>query len=494
MAIPRRILLAAVGLACFIGLLTFYLHTRDTFSSTQPSYLSPNRIPTHSPKAGQLDPEAHKLPWADSFQAHFEALTGVKNITMAEAKAGCHWPADADVNFQYNADVEWVVTDRSDKEIDSRRKAWQEYIQGKMIRWEKVKDKFDGRGLVVVAGNHDTVMRLKVVLRRLVKLKSKIPMEIHYWDNEMNEVTLKELAAIYQPMTFNDLSQPHNIIHIKKDQEFLNFQLKTAALINSKFAEPLLLDSDNIPILDPATLYDSHVYQEYHTVFWPDIARSWPQNPAWAITNTPCRMDEYEQESGQLMVDKRRYWYHLQLAAWLNNEQGRYYNEFLLGDKDMFRFAWHALKTDYGRPRKWVTSVGTLNDGSYYCGHSLAQYHPDDDRVAFLHGGLVKWTALEVIRWNREEMGGYFRHYKRAPTDEDSAQVVHVEIKFDEAKYKPDHTDKFKVAMCTDMRDLEAGNLDDILPGWEKEYEELGGYWMLEQEAKPTAEKAGAHA
>ncbi|KAK3294259.1 mannosyltransferase putative-domain-containing protein [Chaetomium fimeti] len=489
MALPRqpKILLAAVGLVCIIGLFTFRLHSRDAFFATRPGYLSPNRIPTLSQKTGQLDPEAHKLPSADSFRAHFNALTRVKNITVAEAKAGCHWPQDEDVNFQFSADAEWVVTDRPDDEINSRRKAWQEYIQGKMIPWEKVKDKFEGRGVVILAGNRDTAMHLKVVLRRLTMLRSKIPMEIHYWGDEMNKATREDLASLYQPTSFNDLSQPHNIIQVKKDGPFINFQLKTAALINSKFAEPLLLDSDNVPVLDPATLYDSHVYQEYGTVFWPDIARSWPQNPAWAITNTPCRMDEYEQESGQLMVGKQRYWYHLQLAAWLNNEEGKYYNEFLLGDKDMFRFAWHALKTSYGRPKKWLTSVGVLND-DYYCGHSFAQYHPDDGRVAFLHGGLAKSTALEVMRWNKEEKGGYFRHYKRAPTDEDPAQIVHVGIKFDGATYKPNHTEDFKVAMCTDMRDLEVGNLDDILPGWEKEYEELGGYWMLEQEttAKQT--------
>jgi alpha 1,2-mannosyltransferase len=297
---------------------------------------------------------------------------------------------------------------------------------------------------------------------------------------------LKELASLYQPISFNDLSQPDNIIRVEKDYFTINFQLKSAALINSKFAEPLLLDSDNIPILDPATLYDSRTYQEYRTVFWPDIARSWPQNPAWAITNTPCRMDEYEQESGQMLVDKRRYWYHLQLASWLNNEQGKYYNEFLLGDKDMFRFAWHALRTAYGRPRKWLTSVGNLNDG-VYCGHSFAQYHPDDGRVAFLHGGLVKAVSREVMRWNREERGGYFRHYKRAPRDEDPATNVNVRIIWDGAEYKPNHTEAFRAAMCTDMRDISVGNLDDILPGWEKEYESLGGFWMLEQEETKKA-------
>ncbi|KAL2290246.1 hypothetical protein FJTKL_00705 [Diaporthe vaccinii] len=132
-------------------------------------------------------------------------------------------------------------------------------------------------------------------------------------------------------------------------------------------------------------------------------------------------MDEYEQESAQLLVDKTRFWYHLQLASFMSNEHGAYYGEFLLGDKDTFRFAWHALKTKYGKPKRWLTSIGTVNDG-FYCGHSFAQYHPDDgdDRVAFVHGGLVKTVDPEVMKWNREK-GGYFRDYKRALSDKDPA-------------------------------------------------------------------------
>ena len=89
-----------------------------------------------------------------------------------------------------------------------------------------------------------------------------------------------------------------------------------------------MLDSDNTPWLPPETLYDSETYQEYGTVFWPDLARTRPQNPMWSITNTPCRMNEWEQESGQIIIDKRRYWYHMQLAAWFNSQE--YYNGFLL--------------------------------------------------------------------------------------------------------------------------------------------------------------------
>lgn len=60
----------------------------------------------------------------------------------------------------------------------------------------------------------------------------------------------------------------------------------------------------------------------------------------------------------------------------------------------MLHFAWHALRTDLDRPKKWLTSVGTFNDG-YYCGCSLVRHHPDDDdgRLTFLHHVLVKTVS-----------------------------------------------------------------------------------------------------
>ncbi|KAH9427831.1 hypothetical protein MCOR02_011330 [Pyricularia oryzae] len=144
----------------------------------------------------------------------------------------------------------------------------------------------------------------------------------------------------------------------------------------------------------------------------------------------------------------------------------------------MFRFAWHALKTEYGRPKKWLASVGTENDG-FYCGHSFAQHHPDDQRVAFLHGGLVKTVSLEVMRWNKEVKGGYFRHYKRAPSDEDPSVNVHVGIKFDSATYKPNHLPDFHPAMCTDLYDVKARDFNELVPMWEKTMDEIRGYWQL---------------
>ncbi|KAF2658651.1 glycosyltransferase family 71 protein [Lophiostoma macrostomum CBS 122681] len=434
------------------------------------------------PPTFHLEQDAHRLASADDFLPHFEAVRQLPALTISEAKQTCTWPPDTFVNFQYADDSDWVKTDRSDSEIALRRSQWQDFVSNSMIPYAQVRDKFSGRGLVVCAGNQDTLSRLKVILRALKKLNSEIAMEVHYWADEIDDATKHELSTLYHPnsLYFNDLAGPHNILQVKKDQPFINYQLKTASVINSRFAEPLLLDSDNIPLLPPESLYTSTVYTEYGTVFWPDIARTRPQNPIWAITNTRCSTREYEQESGQLLVDKRRFWYHLQLAVWLNNDQGAYYNGFLLGDKDMFRFAWHTLKTAYGRPRKWLASVGVQNAG-YYCGHSFAQHHPDDGRVAFLHGGLVKTVDLQVMRWNRDVMGGYYRHYKRALQDEEPGVSVSVAIKFDGAEYLPDKGEGVKVAQCTDMEDVEARDINEIVFGFEETFREIGGYWQLDE-------------
>ena len=428
----------------------------------------------------KLAEDAHKLPVADSFLPHFKAVAQISPMAAAEAKSGCQWPAIDEVNFQFLApDHEWTTHDADDVEVDQKRREWQEFISNKLLPYTQYKDRFEGRGIVIVAGNAESIKRVKVILRALKRVDSRMPVEIQYWDNELTEESRSDLSSMWSEIYFNDLSAPTNIIKTNHDGLFINYQLKTAAVVNSRFAEPLLLDSDNIPLVAPETLYDSPVYQEYATLFWPDIARTRPNNPVWSITNSLCRTDEYEQESGQLIVDKRRYFYHLQLAAWMNNEQGEYYNKYLLGDKDTFRFAWHALKTKYGAPSKWLTSVGTITDDGYYCGHSFAQHAPDG-KVAFLHGGLIKTMPKELMRWHRDSRGGIFQVYKKSEFEEKHYVNVNVSIKMDPADYLPDRPADLGAALCTDFHQVEARPLDEVIPDFEKVFQELGGYWMLE--------------
>jgi alpha 1,2-mannosyltransferase len=480
MALPVVLRPARIGPALLLIALIYFIYPRTTQYSSRLLETLGHQPPGLSSELqhAEIVENAHKLQSADSFLPHFKAVTNMEGMTMSKAKSGCTWPRLDDVNFQYGPGTEWAKQDRKDAELELRRKEWHHFIENEMLPYASYKDRFQGRGIVIVAGNQESMKRVRVILRALKRLKSKMAIEIHYWDNELSDEDRKDISAMWPNMYFNDLSAPSNIVKTNHDGLYINYQLKTAAVLNSRFAEPLLLDSDNIPIVDPESLYESSVYKEYNTLFWPDIARTRPNNPMWAITNTECRMNEYEQESGQLIVNKHKFFYHLQLATWFNNKHADYYNEFLLGDKDLFRFAWHALKTKYGFPPKWLTSVGTLSDG-FYCGHSFAQHHPNG-KVAFLHGGLIKTMTEEVVKWQRESRGGIFQVYKRSEFDEKHEISVNVSIKLDGADYLPNKPADLRAAMCTDFFDDIPRPLDEIVPGFGKLYEELGGYWMVE--------------
>lgn len=489
--LPQRpkLIAAASFIAVIIYLIFTSLHDEfeDYVKVPFISNLSPTATATVSlPASGAIIENAHTLPNADAYLPHFKAVTSLPGIPLAAAKAGCTWKDEQGVNFMYGGDADWNVHERNESELSAHRTEWQSFIANGLIPYSRYKNHFSGRGIAVVAGNERTMKRVTVLLHTLKKINSSLQVEIHFYGDEIPVSTQKEYLAEFPDLLFNDLSKADNIIPTGFNRYIANFQFKTAAVLNSRFAEVLLLDSDNIPVLDPELLFESDTYKEFGSIFWPDIARTRPANPIWAITNTVCKMDEYELESGQLLVNKRRFFYHLQMAAWLNNAaHAPYYNEFLLGDKDMFRFAWHALKTVYGRPGKWLTSVGTLTKGRF-CGHSFAQHHPDG-RVAFMHGGLLKQIPNVVVRWQKETRGGVYQAFKRSAVDERHGEVEKCGMQWDDGvKYLPKDNGRgvLPAWMCIDMFDVKPKPLGQLreLEGFEKTFGEVGGYWMLDEE------------
>ncbi|QIW99720.1 hypothetical protein AMS68_005238 [Peltaster fructicola] len=489
----RPKLLIAVGVALFLVLISFST-SPETIRSHTHKLLQKSPFSTPYTFRGQAvleDP--HLLEDADDFLDHFKAVVEYPSMPISDSKAGCGWPDESAINLQWGYDdtrgddMKWVIQDEDDYKIELIRKQWQYFVANEMRPWAEHKKKFHGRGIVIPAGHEKSIYRTKVILRMLQKLGSTIDVEIAYWGElELKDDVKQQLLDVKPDLFFNDLSIPGQ--PIPTYYSFMaNFQLKIPAVINSRFAEVILMDSDNIPIIDPVKLFDSEVYKEFGTVFWPDIVRTRRNNPIWAITNTQCRMDEWEQESGQLLVDKRKFWYHLQLATWLETEHRLYYSTLILGDKDMFRFAWHALRTKYGVPSRWITTVGTLSPGEegkekVYCGHSFAQHHPDKDGgIAFLHGGLLKTLSNQVIKWQIEHQGGIFQAYKRVTSDQDKQFTPNVKIEWDPAHYLPEEKDEnYHTAWCTNFRDDPAHPLDELLPGFQETYKEVGGYWMLD--------------
>lgn len=444
--------------------------------------------------------DAHKIEWADWFDGHFQNITKAPTITLQDAKRGCDFVNPEEVNFAFGEssgwglDLTWVTKDRGMREINLRRKQWQDFIlgkTGKLLPYDAYADQFNGKGIVIVGGQGRSLKRVRVILKQLTRLGCKLPVEIHYWGAEMSSEARADIAKRYHTIYFQNIASPNSIKGSYYYKIYgIHYSLKTVALINARFEEIIMLDSDNIPVIDPDKLFDSWTYKEYGAVFWPDIARTRPNNPIWSITNTPCQsVEEWELESGQLMVNKKKFFYHLQLAAWWidENETDGYFKSLMLGDKDCFRWAWHALKTKYGVPSRWITSIGTLN-GDYFCGHTFAQHHPDTDgEIAFLHGGLMKQLRKPVVQWQKDVNGGIFQAYKRDPEDQDKTSNINVNIKWDGQTYLPESYKPeggLVAGQCTDFFDIDARDITEVLPKSvfsNEVFEELGGYWMLEE-------------
>ncbi|KAH9427830.1 hypothetical protein MCOR02_011329 [Pyricularia oryzae] len=122
------------------------------------------------------------LPSADDFVSHLWAVTNLPGLGLREAKQTCTWKPDEKVNFQFDDAEDWVKADRPNAEIEARRAEWHAFVRGGMIPYSAVADRFTNRrGLVILAGNQDTVSRVGVILRALQKLGSKVAIEIHYF-------------------------------------------------------------------------------------------------------------------------------------------------------------------------------------------------------------------------------------------------------------------------------------------------------------------------
>ncbi|KAK8088004.1 glycosyltransferase family 71 [Apiospora hydei] len=180
------------------------------------------------------------------------------------------------------------------------RLRWQVFVKENILPYRVTNHApFVGRGIVVVGDHPKSLKHVRVLVRSLRNLGSVLPVELHHWAGELNAKTkldlIRELGVNF---TINDLFRPHNLYFSKtqyNDISHINFQLKTAAILNTRLAEPLLLDSDNVPAnLDPAVLWDSATYQEYGPGNGPrwsapcchDHVPRWTRNPSNGSTGT----------------------------------------------------------------------------------------------------------------------------------------------------------------------------------------------------------------
>jgi hypothetical protein len=168
------------------------------------------------------------------------------------------------------------------------------------------------------------------------------------------------------------------------------WELKPYAVLHSRFREVLQLDADNVPVRDPAFLFDRPEFRDTGTLFWPDIVRLSQGNEIWPISGLDYR-DTPSVESGQMILDKSRCWRALSLAYWINQHSNVFY-QFLHGDKDTYLIAWLMLTQPYHLMRHRPKLLEA----------TLCQRDPEG-AVLFQHRNGAKW----ILDGNNPRIDGF---------------------------------------------------------------------------------------
>ncbi|RHY24194.1 hypothetical protein DYB32_008953 [Aphanomyces invadans] len=295
------------------------------------------------------------------------------------------------------------------------------------------------RGIVMVVYGKALVPLYATVQYLRHDLASTLPIEIWYRSDEVNPHNNSVLAAI--------ANLPH--VHMREilDPLAQGFYVKPYVIFFSQFRQVLFLDADNLPLHDPAFLFDTPEFKRDGAIFWPDFWH--PENTifnvhrgsfVWTLLNHPF-VDMFEQESGQLVIDRARCERALHLLMFyafhrIRPQEPIEYSmlddgpvlpvdpnliaalALVWGDKDLFRLAWLKTNTSfymverppgalgvYGRPpmkgdRGGFTPEDDETLPVRFCGKAMVQYNMGNQsqEPLFLHRNTVKLSQTNTTR------------------------------------------------------------------------------------------------
>lgn len=359
------------------------------------------------------DDSARMISTADSSRPRPHSETspiGVRNLherrRLSYKKPNAIRPCGEhlELNAHYMDRNYWRSLNR--KELMQKRHDLLEYLNSAVTSIDYESFDYSGRGIVFTANDY-TIQRALVSIRLLKHFRTTLPIEVWFMGEELNQEhldLLAELSVVPRDILVEQKRYP-SFADLAVKQVYgnaRNYHIKTLVLLLTRFKEILYLDSDNMPLRDPEFLFGTAEFQETGALFWPDFWKFPIDNPLWRITGRQCE-DEWEQESGQMVLDKHRSWRAL-LVSFFFQQDHAFYFRFLLGDKDTFRFAWKVTDTPYYMNEYPLAIAGRIRQG-HFCGHTMVQ-HDTVGEILFMHTSALKTshaindgTTFETIQY-----------------------------------------------------------------------------------------------
>jgi alpha 1,2-mannosyltransferase len=257
----------------------------------------------------------------------------------------------------------------------------------------------NGRGIIMCGGGKRLFSNGFVTIKMIRHWGCSLPIQWFYADAQEMTLEAIQLLEQYNVRCFN-LGQQYPNIPLR------GFQIKAFALVETSFEECIFIDSDNMPLDNVTTLFDTAEYRNTGALFWKDY---WTHETNSHHTNLHRKIHqmvearalntgEYEWESGQFVIHRQRHRTAVQLVAFINANFKLFYS-FMYGDKDTFRLAWLYLRSAHRVIEPPPGIVGRIQDGSFK-GFGMIQYHPDGSPL-FLHQTMYSWEDRDKTgEWN----------------------------------------------------------------------------------------------
>ncbi|KAF7937060.1 hypothetical protein BELL_0092g00110 [Botrytis elliptica] len=261
------------------------------------------------------------------------------------------------------------------------------------------------RGIVMAAGDRHALIRARTSLRLLKSYNCTLPVEIFHFDSELSAPALSSILSDLKELQNSD-SGPSGINvtmrvvgDVSKGSGWKDFQIKGAAIQQSSFDDILYLDTDSYPLRNPEYLFEGREWRDTGLLLWPDYSKSHPTNPMWRLLGQPCR-NEYEGESGQVMISRTRHQDILWLIEYFALHHEEFYG-FMGGDRDSFRAAALLLGKSWTGPGR-MNAVGAakIPGSSQSGGHTMLQADPYG-KWMFVHANLIKHSHFERPLWSQ---------------------------------------------------------------------------------------------
>ncbi|QSZ28604.1 hypothetical protein DSL72_003103 [Monilinia vaccinii-corymbosi] len=256
------------------------------------------------------------------------------------------------------------------------------------------------RGIVMAAGDRAALIRARTSLRLLTSYNSTLPVEIFHFESELSASALNNLLSELSNFQDHGIKVTMRVVHeVSKGTGWKDFQIKGAAIQQSSFDDILYLDTDSYPLRNPEYLFEGREWRDTGLLLWPDYTKSHPTNPMWRLLGQACR-NEYEGESGQLLISRTRHQDILWLIEYFALHHEEFYG-FMGGDRESFRVAALLLGKPWtGAGRANAVGAAKIPQDPQSGGHTMLQADPSG-KWLFVHANLIKHSKFDRPLWSQ---------------------------------------------------------------------------------------------